>query len=91
MHTSLRNWVVCATNGYVVGYISSYHPCFHLNVVVGEPRGLYLADGKYHYITQTELFSFIHNFSCHRICHLVHEMNCGVLYVYTIGLGGFHH
>jgi hypothetical protein len=46
---------------------------------------------KYHYKAKMEPWSPGYNLSCHGFHHHVHEVNCGVLCVYTIGLRGFHH
>jgi hypothetical protein len=59
--------------------------------LTGEPRGLYPVCVKYHYKAKLEPYSSVHSLSCHGICHPVHEVNCGVLCVCTVGLRGFHH
>jgi hypothetical protein len=35
--------------------------------------------------------SSVHIFSCHKICHPAHKVNCGFPYVCTVGRRCFHH
>jgi hypothetical protein len=81
VHCSLGYWVVHATNGCAVGYIASSQLCFISALLVGwlgEPRGLYPACAKYRYKAKMEPCSSVHSLSCHRNCHPVHEVNCGI-------------